>query len=203
MQLACYVKSLVALAIVIGVSGCAREAPPAAPSGGPPTKVVSATVPKAARPIPAFRMRLAGEPWASRGSVPVAIKAKSSVSPAGVAYRPWGTQAGERILSIEVVRPDDGRRFSLDLTLRGDDAKEVGCAVASYRTTRGTLWAAHDQRCRVRTKRLDRDPSGKVILTAEFEIELVTEGEARPLVVVGEVEDIALEQATQDETARP
>jgi hypothetical protein len=184
--------------------GCARE--PAAPSkapatsAAPPVKVVSASVPKGPRAIPAFRMRLAGEPWASKGTTtPVAIKAKATVSPAGVAYRPWGTQAGDRILSIEVTRPDDGRRFVLDLTLRSETAKEVGCAVASYRTTRGTLWAAHDQRCRVRTKRLERDASGKLLLTAEFDLELEAEGETRPLVVVGELSDIALEQ-TSDET---
>jgi hypothetical protein len=183
------------LAMLFTTVGCAREAtpsPPATPSAS--AKVVSASVPKAARPIPAFRMRLAGEPWATKGATPVAIKAKSSVSPAGAVYRPWGTQAGDRILSIEVTRPDDGRRFVLDLTLRSEDAKEVACAVASYRTTRGTLWAAHDQRCRVRTKRLDRDATGKLLLTAEFDLELRAEGESRPLVVAGELEDIALEQ---------
>src|SRR5687767_7917392 len=116
MQLDPCVKSgpLMIAAFGFVVAGCAREVKPSAPAqASPPPKVVSASVPKGPRPMPAFRMRLAGEPWASRGAAPVAIKAKASQSPAGAGYRPWGTKAGDRILSIEVVRPDDGRRFVL------------------------------------------------------------------------------------------
>lgn len=142
-------------------------------------------------------MTIGGEPWRTADTAPVSLDASVMNSPAGGEFRPWGTNAGARIITLTATRRD-GRQFVLQVAFPSKAAKEedVVHAVAEYRTTQGTAWRGADTACRARVTRLQRDAHGKIVsISVVFEGELRTKDEARPLVLHGQVDDVAVAEA--------
>jgi hypothetical protein len=156
-----------------------------------PRVVITSSQPIAIEKPPAsgLRVTIAGEPWQNAQSV----SATSMSSPATGDWRPWGTSPGARIVTLTAARTD-GRSFVVQIALPNTNVKKGDSvnALAEYRTTTGAVWRSSDT-ARARIVRLERDARGQeALVSVAFDVELRSKDAERPLVVAGEIADVAV-----------